>query len=119
MSNRNRSHSSTINRQSQQRQQNQAPQHRNAQPDSVESHDAGIIQIAIPYDSRRPPGYESYQDRSSHIEAQLNKEQATALRNIRYALNARAMRTKSGRFVQSNADAVRWLLEQIDAQMEW
>ena len=54
-----------------------------------------------------------------HVEAQLTREQTLALNRLFVGLDAGSYRLKAttshpnGRRVQSKADAVRWLLEQI------
>lgn len=51
-----------------------------------------------------------------HIEARLTPEQGRTLQQIRDALNAACARQADGRFVQSNADAVRWMIEAVGAE---
>lgn len=48
-----------------------------------------------------------------HVDGQLTRDQAQALRRLQRALDHRGDRLASGRRVQSAIDAVRWLLEQI------
>lgn len=55
---------------------------------------------------------------SQHVEAQLTRVQARALRQVFNALRKEAALLTNGRYVQSMADTVRWILEQIGAQSE-
>lgn len=51
---------------------------------------------------------------SRMVQVHLRSErQRVALRRLRMALNADAARLESGRIVDTNADAVRWFLEQL------
>jgi hypothetical protein len=50
---------------------------------------------------------------SRHLEAQINLDQAIALRKITLGLDAAGATLKSGKRIIKAADAVRWLLEQI------
>lgn len=50
--------------------------------------------------------------RSRHVEFQSTPEQSDFIARLRTGLNANAIRLANGRFVQTAADAVRWLIEQ-------
>jgi hypothetical protein len=51
-----------------------------------------------------------------HVQAQLNKYQLVALRSARIGLISSGERLANGRPLASNADVVRWLLEQLAAK---
>ena len=59
-----------------------------------------------------PPDPDVYLKR--HVDLQLSLEQRQTLRRVFDAANTAGRRLRNGRFVQSAADAVRYLLEQID-----
>jgi hypothetical protein len=52
----------------------------------------------------------------THVDVHLSVTQAAALRRVFDGLQARAVRLENGRFVQTGADAVRWILEQVAEQ---
>jgi hypothetical protein len=50
---------------------------------------------------------------TDHVEVRLNHDQAYGLRRLWYGIEASDARLASGKRPESNADVVRWLLEQI------
>ena len=64
------------------------------------------ITIKVPLfgDFNKPPG---------HVDAQLNRKQATTLRQIQHALDMGDYRMANGRHVHTKADVVKWLIDQI------
>ncbi len=70
-----------------------------------EWHEATIF---VPVDDEEADGYVS-----THLELRLSADQARGLHRLWRALNKRDDRTLNGKHVQSRADAVRWLLEEI------
>ena len=48
-----------------------------------------------------------------HVDAQLNRKQATTLRQIQHALDMGDYRMANGKHVNTKADVVRWLIDQI------
>ena len=72
--------------------------------------DTQVVSIDVPLTAPHS-GYAS-----NRIDAHLNGEQRETLKRLRAALDAGAVRLKSGRVVHTPADAVRWLLEQIAEQ---
>lgn len=66
------------------------------------------VQIAIPLADAPPTGY-----RSRHIEVQLKGDEPETMRRFFEGLDRRGERLPDGRRVQSNADAIRWLLGKI------
>jgi hypothetical protein len=72
------------------------------------------VQINVPLCDVRPDGPGVVE----HIEARLERQQAVVLRRIFVALDASGIRLRNGRRVITTADAVRWLLEQIPAELE-
>ncbi len=80
------------------------------------------IPLGIPPDS----GYEAqkaaggkveFSQKSAHVDAQLGAEAAVAFLRIRNGLRDKAAKLLSGRPVWSNADALRWLMEQVAAEV--
>jgi len=68
-----------------------------------------VVEIAVPLAPLDEAAY-----MSSHVEVRrLDVPQRTALRRLRNGLNAAGARLANTKFVESPADAVRWLLEQI------
>ena len=63
----------------------------------------------VPYAIRLPEGYVA-----RHFEVQLSQQHAEKLRRLAYALNRDDRRLKNDRHVESGADAIRWLLEQLE-----
>lgn len=53
-----------------------------------------------------------------HVETRLTHGQGTALRRLWYGLDRDGLRLADGRRVQSNAQAVCWLLEQLAVAVE-
>lgn len=53
-------------------------------------------------------------DGPGHLDVQLDRRQAGALRRLQRALDQRGDRLANGRRVITLPDAARWLLEQID-----
>lgn len=51
---------------------------------------------------------------SRHVDARLDRRQGAALRRLQDGLDRAGRRLANGKRVISTADAVRWLLEQID-----
>ena len=54
---------------------------------------------------------------SSHIQAQLNRQQALGLKRVRRGLETSGARLNCGKIVATNADAVRYMLEQVTIQV--
>lgn len=54
---------------------------------------------------------------SNHVDAKLDARQALVLRQIRDGLDSQGARLRSGARVNSTADAVRWLLEQVPIEV--
>jgi hypothetical protein len=52
---------------------------------------------------------------SRHVEARLDQRQREALRRLYSGLYDARTKLANGKFVLSNADAIRWLLEQLVA----
>lgn len=50
---------------------------------------------------------------SDHVEARLGRRHAVALKRLRRGLERDAATLEDGRHVRSNADVVRWLLDQL------
>lgn len=82
------------------------PEARAPVPDGLPAH--AMVEIVVPMAGLDPNAH-----LSRHVEAQLTPEQAVILRGVQNALNQRYARMANGKFVQSGADAVRWLLEQV------
>lgn len=78
-----------------------------AEPPAVET---THVTLTVPL---RPPVKPRYHAR--HVEVQLDNDQALALSQLFEALDHGGQRLKSGRRVTSAADALRWLLEKLDA----
>jgi len=76
-------------------------------PGALESQSV-IIELPV-----GPPEFDGYVTR--HIDIQLDQRQARALRRVFSALHDSAVRLPNGRYVQSSADALRYILEQIAA----
>ena len=53
-----------------------------------------------------------------HVDAQLNRKQATTLRQIQHALDMGDCRMANGKHVNTKADVVRWLIDQIGGDEE-
>lgn len=69
------------------------------------------VTITIPVITRETVGY-----LPKHVQAPIrNVGQRTALRDARIALNERGARMVDGRYVQTNADVIRYMLDQIVA----
>lgn len=66
------------------------------------------VQISVPLEVAEPDGYVS-----THVEVRLSGRQAVGLHRLWRTLNRRDERTLNGKHVQSRADAVRWLLEEL------
>lgn len=88
--------------------------------------EAAEIMIAIPIGDSPPDGYEAKQAQSGklmlsqptlHIQAQLGSEAATAFLRIRNGLRERDAKLASGRPVWTNVDALRWIMEQVSAEV--
>lgn len=73
-----------------------------------------LAKIEIPIGPPPPDG--SYI--TNHVEARLSHTQALGLRRLWYGYDGLGSRLADGRRVQSNADAVRLLLEQIAVAAE-
>jgi len=50
--------------------------------------------------------------RSTHVDVQLNREQAESMHRIFHGLDQAGARLQNGRRIATNADAFRWLLEE-------
>jgi hypothetical protein len=68
------------------------------------------VRIDVPIADTPQTGYRS---RRFHVEVHLGHKEAIAFRGIQAALDARHARLAGGRVVQSKADVVRWMFEQI------
>jgi len=66
------------------------------------------IVLELPY----APVTAGYEQR--HIDVLLSHRQATAMRHVFDGLQASATKLRNGKFVQSTADAIRWLTEQVE-----
>lgn len=53
-----------------------------------------------------------------HVDTTLTDYQARSLRRLVEGLQVRPHRTVNGRIVQSGADAIKWLLEQVGASAD-
>jgi len=53
---------------------------------------------------------------TNHVEVRLTHDQAYALRGLWYGLQAAGERLDGGKPIASNADVIRWLLEQVSRQ---
>ena len=73
-----------------------------------------VVRIMLPM-GETPVG-ESYVSRHVEVNA-LSHEQALAMRRLFDGLQESVARLKSGKVITHPADAVRWLLEQIAAQL--
>jgi hypothetical protein len=85
-----------------------------AQPTAEQAQPAGgTVTIELPWS---PVSETAHLAR--HVEVTLDRPQRVALRALFNALNAEPpARLKSGRYVQSPPDAVRWMLEQLAGQL--
>jgi len=94
-----------------------------AEPEGVERPEIVEVGLSVPLNS--PPGPYTYVP--VHVEARLKPWHATVLKRLTEALMSRAARLverrrgpdgesieEPGRFVQSGADSVRWMLEEVD-----
>lgn len=88
--------------------------------------EAAEIIISIPIGVGPEEGYEAKQAQSGklmlsqptlHIQAQLGPEAATAFLRIRNGLRERDAKLSSGKPVWTNVDALRWLMEQVSAEV--
>lgn len=50
---------------------------------------------------------------SNHVEARLDDKQRRNMRRMLHGLRQRGTVMANGRFVETNADAIRWMLEQL------
>jgi hypothetical protein len=91
----------------------------------VESADQEIM-IAIPIGGPPEAGYEAKQAQAGklslsqptlHIQAQLGTEAATAFLRIRNGLRSKNAKLCGGRPVWTNVDALRWIMEQVSAEV--
>jgi hypothetical protein len=87
---------------------------------------ADEIIISIPIGAGPEPGYEEQQARSGkivlhqprlHLQAQLGQEAASAFIRIRNGLRGQNAKLNGGRPVWTNVDALRWLMEQVAAEV--
>jgi len=62
--------------------------------------------IELPMTEPSPMAY-----RARHLEVQLDSAQANTLKKILAGLSTAGNRLKNGRWVQTNPDAIRWILE--------
>jgi hypothetical protein len=88
--------------------------------------EASEVMIAIPLGLPPDHGYEAQKavagkvnlsQRATHIDANLGAEAATAFLRIRNGLRDKAAKLSNGRPVWSNPDALRWLMEQVAAEI--
>lgn len=71
-----------------------------------------VVNVELPIGNPQPDAYVP-----QHVDVQLNREQGVALKRIFTALDNKGQRLKSGRVVQSVADAVRHMLEKAAEAM--
>jgi hypothetical protein len=98
-----------------------------AKTKQVEAVEDGLeIMIAIPIGVAQPDGYEAKQATSGrvnlskptlHIEAQLGAEAAMVFLRVRNGLRERNAKMANGKPVWTNVDALRWVMEQISAEV--
>ena len=69
-----------------------------------------LVQIELPMVAEPKPGYSS-----RHVDLQLDADQAITLRRVFEGIDAAGSRLASGKRITTNADVVRFLLEQIKA----
>lgn len=81
-----------------------------AAPPEVAAPAERIVTMEIPQIDAPPAGY---YPRRFHVEVHLGRAEAEAFRRMQAALDARHARLRSGKVVQSRADACRWLFEQL------
>lgn len=55
--------------------------------------------------------------KATKLSVQLDDDESRTLENLRFAANQMGLTTRSGRYVQSNADLIRFLLGQFQEQM--
>lgn len=88
--------------------------------------EAAEIIISIPIGDGPEEGYEAQQAKSGklmlaqptlHIQAQLGPDAATAFLRIRNGLRERNAKLVGGRPVWTNVDALRWIMEQVSAEV--
>ncbi len=88
--------------------------------------DAAEVMIAIPLGEPPDGGYEASEalrgkvnlaERAVHVHANLGQAAATAFLRIRNGLRARNAKLSNERPVWSNTDALRWLMEQVAAEV--
>lgn len=84
------------------------------------------ISITIPIGDGPPDGYEALQAQRGkvslsqptlHIDAQLGPEAAMAFLRMRNGLRDSNAKLGSGKPVWTNVDALRWLMEQVSAEV--
>jgi len=81
------------------------------------ANEPATIAVELPVAELTGDGYFDNPPRG-HVDAQLERRQAKALNRITRALDDRGDRLANGRRVQSRADAVRWILEQVELVAE-
>jgi hypothetical protein len=88
--------------------------------------EAAEIIISIPIGDAPGEGYEAKQAISGkvnlsqptlHLEAQLGPEAATAFLRMRNGLRDRNAKLANGKPVWTNVDSLRWLMEQVAAEV--
>lgn len=72
--------------------------------------EGGVAEVTIAIPVHEPPAGVYH---SNHVETRLTSHQATALRYIYDGLRAARARLADGRYVDSAASVVRWLLERV------
>ena len=80
----------------------------NGQPAVADSTRIKQVEITVPIVSVPDVGYTLV-----HLQVQLDSRQGETLKRLRMALDESKAQLASGRYVASNADAVRYLLEQV------
>lgn len=69
------------------------------------------VTIAVPLADPLPPG----QSHRVHVDGHLKGAHGATMIRLRAELNRRGARLRDGRFVQTTPDALKWLLEQVEA----
>lgn len=66
------------------------------------------VQLSVPMTAEVPEGY-----RGQHVDLRLTPEQSRKLHRLRAALRMQHAKLRSMRFVNSNSDAILWLIDQL------
>jgi hypothetical protein len=82
----------------------------------VERDPQSTVMVEVPVSDEPLQGYQSSERSARHLEVQLREPaQAKAFMRMRSGLYASGARLANGTPVASNADCLRWLIEQIGA----